>query len=101
MDYQIQFVDGPIIIDNHTCYGDIEYDKHTIRILKDCEDTQGKECTLMHEIVHGIRHERNFTYENNNEETITEELARGLHQVIKDNPGLFTASQEAIQSTEG
>lgn len=89
MDYQIQFVDGPIIVNSHTCYGDIDYNKHVIRILKDCEDTQGKERTLLHEIVHGIRYERNFDYENNDDETITEEIARGLHQVIRDNPELF------------
>lgn len=89
MDYTVKRVDEVIIVDHKECFGSIDYNKKIIRIANNIQDLQGEEETFLHEILHGIVFERNFTYEKNDDETITEELARGLHQVIKDNPGIF------------
>ena len=89
MDYIVKKVDEVIIVDHKECFGSIEYNKKIIKIGNDIQDKQSEEVTLLHEIFHGIVFERNFSYEKNDDETITEELARGMHQVIKDNIGMF------------
>lgn len=89
MDYTVELTEDIILVDHKECCGDIDLLKKVIRINKNIQDIQGMQETLLHEIFHGIVFERNFTYEKNDEETITEELARGLHQVIRDNPDLF------------
>lgn len=91
VDYEIKHTNDIIIVDHKECYGDINYNKKIIRIGNNITSLQGEEETLLHEILHGIVYERNFTYDKNDDETITEELARGLHQVIRDNPGIFEA----------
>ena len=89
IDYKVIFTDEILAVGGHMVYGLIEYDKHNIKIKNGITDSQGIESTLLHEIMHGITHERNFTYDKNDDEGITEELARGLHQLIKDNPDMF------------
>lgn len=89
MDYKVIITDEIIIVDHKECSGMIDYNQHEIKVKNDMQDIQGMEATLLHEIMHGITNERNFTYEKNDDETITEELARGLHQLIRDNPGMF------------
>lgn len=89
MDYTIKRVDEAIIIDHKECFADIDYNKKIIRIGNNIQDSQGEEATFLHEVIHGIVFERNFSFEKNDDETITEELARGFHQIIRDNPGIF------------
>jgi hypothetical protein len=89
MDYRIIYVEGPLVDNDKVLFAQIDFNKKTIKIVKDMQDIQGEEESLLHEIQHGIVFERNFNYENNDEETITEETARGWHQVIRDNPGIF------------
>lgn len=89
IDYTVQYTDNTICVDHKECYADINYNEKIIRLGKNLQDKQGEEVTLLHEILHGIVYERNFSYENNTDEDITEELARGLHQIIRDNPELF------------
>jgi len=89
VDYAIKRSDELIIINHKECFGDIDYNKKLIRIKNDLQDIQGEEETLLHEIFHAIVYERNFDYSKNDDETITEELARGLYQIVKDNPSLF------------
>ena len=43
-------------------------------------------------MLHGIIRERNLNVEN--EELIVEEIALGLHQVIRDNPKIFKDTEE-------
>jgi len=89
MDYKVILTDEILVVDCHTCKGMIEYEKHEIKIKEDIQDKQGMEVTLLHEIMHAIVRERNFEYEKNSDEGITEEIACGLHQLIRDNPLLF------------
>ena len=89
MDYKVIITDEILLVNHEECYGKIEYGNHAIKIKKDFQDVQGMESTLLHEIMHGITHERNFVYDRNDDETITQQLAKGLHQLIKDNPNMF------------
>jgi len=89
MDYEIIYCESPLIVDNKVCFGSMDYDKKTIKIAKGMQNIQGEEETFLHEIFHAVCAERNFTYAANDDETITEELARGWHQVIRDNQELF------------
>ena len=89
MDYTVELTEDIILVDHKECFGDVNLIKKVIRINKNNQDIQGMQETLLHEIFHGIVYERNFTYDKNDDETITEELARGLHQIIKDNPNMF------------
>lgn len=88
MDYKIIITDEVLIVNHEECSGLINYVEHLIKISNN-QDVQGFEATLLHEVMHGITHERNFIYDKNDDESITEELARGLHQLIKDNPNMF------------
>ncbi|HEY5523983.1 MAG TPA: hypothetical protein VIK26_01460 [Clostridium sp.] len=92
MDYKIKVSDEMILVNHTECYGSIDFRTKIIRINNEAQSIQGQEETLLHEIFHGICEERNFTYLGNDDETITEELARGLHQLIRDNTGMFVKS---------
>jgi len=94
MDYKVLLNDKLILEDGKECFGAINFRKKEIKINNELQDIQGQEETFLHEILHGICEERNFIYEKNDDETITEELARGLHQLIKDNPKLFELSKD-------
>ena len=89
VDYKIIMTDEILLVNDLSCCGKINYNQHEIKVKNDMQDVQGMEITLLHEIFHAITNERNFTYVKNDDETITEELARGLHQLIRDNPNMF------------
>ena len=86
-DYIIDFTDNDLVSNHKECYACINYDKHTIEINSKLGDNQLNELSILHELFHGIIKERNI--EVDNEELVVEELARGMHQVIRDNPKLF------------
>jgi hypothetical protein len=87
-DYAVKLTDETLIVDHEECTGMIDYQIHEIKIKKGIQDKQGEEVTFLHEVVHGIVHERNFTLEGDDNELKVEELARGLHQFIRDNPNI-------------
>ena len=89
MNYKVEITDKTLIIKNKECYGRIDYDRHLIEINNQVQDEQGMSLTFMHELVHGIVSERNLNMGGEDNELKTEELARGLHQVIRDNPKVF------------
>ncbi len=89
MDYKVKLVDSIILKGNTQCYGHIDFDSHIIEIDKSLQDQQGLEHTFLHEVVHGIVNERNLDIKNTDEEDITDEIALGLHQIIRDNPDIF------------
>ena len=96
MDYKVELTDEVILVEHKECFGSADFNNKVIKINTELHHTQGQEETLLHEIFHAITHERNFSYDKNDDETITEELARGLHQLIKDNPKLFELSDTII-----
>jgi hypothetical protein len=88
-DYTVNQVDKTLVINAIQCKGTIDYDFHRIDLDTSVQDKQGQEQTLLHEIIHGIVRERNLDLQNSDNETITDEIAMGLHQVIRDNPNIF------------
>lgn len=86
MEYDVIKTDKPILLDGQVCNGIIDYENLFIEISTN-RATQKQEETLMHEILHGIMHERNLILED--EEMVVEEISKGLYQVIKDNPEIF------------
>lgn len=84
-EYQVVETDDPIIVSGKECTGEINYRTKVIRIQKSGISEQVKEQTFWHEVVHGIFEYRTINPEKNNEESTTEELARGLYGLMKAN----------------
>ena len=97
MDYKVCISDKVLLCDVQRAYGHIDYERHIIEIDETLQDKQGQEQTFLHELVHGIISERNLDLEKADEETIVDEIAKGLHQVIRDNPGIFKVNEERRQ----
>ncbi|MDR7856311.1 hypothetical protein [Tissierella sp.] len=89
MDYGVELTTKTLGLNGKVCYGIIDYEHHNIQINSEMQDEQGNEQTFLHELMHGVIRERNLDLSNSNEETIVDEIAMGLHQVIKDNPEIF------------
>lgn len=89
VDYEVTVKDKTIVLDAVQCKGKIDYEYHKIDIDSSIQDKQGQEQTFLHELIHGIVRERKLNLKNADDETIVDELATGLHQVIRDNPGIF------------
>jgi Zn-dependent peptidase ImmA (M78 family) len=88
-DYSVVLTDENLVCNGQESYGWIDYNYHLIKINKNIQDKQGQEKTLLHELIHGIVRERSLDVANSNEEIIVEEIAMGLHQVIRDNKNIF------------
>lgn len=87
-DYRVRTCTGPVIVDGKQCYGSIEYASHEIIIDKTLGDHAHQICTLLHEVLHGIVHDRMIDFKAD-EEDVIDALARGLYQVLADNPDLM------------
>lgn len=92
-DYKVKISDELIVLDTRQCKASIDYEFHTINIDYTIQDIQGQEQSFLHELVHGIVHSRSLDL-GENEEKIVDEIAIGLHQVIKDNPSIFIDRSE-------
>lgn len=90
MDYTVKLGGNVLLKGNTQCYGHIDFDNHIIELDNTLQDAQGLEQTFLHEVVHGIIRERSLNLETSDEEGIVDEIASGLHQVIRDNPEIFT-----------
>lgn len=88
-DYEVNLEDKTIVNNGRQCYGEINYDYHEINIDTSIQDKQTQEQTFLHELMHGIVNSRKLDLQNSDDETITDEIAIGLHQVIRDNPNIF------------
>ena len=74
-----------LIVGGKSAQGCITYSKHLIEVEPDIQDEQGMVQTLWHEILHGIMEERALDFKESSEETLINELSKGIYQVIKDN----------------
>lgn len=88
-DYSVIISNETLVVDRQECKGMIDYEFHKIKINNEIQDVQGQEQTFLHELLHGIVRERNLDLSNSDEETIIDEIATGLHQVIRDNLEIF------------
>jgi len=86
-DYNVVFTDNTLLNNHQECYALIDHNKHIIEINNNLGDFQQQELSFLHELFHGIFLDRSIEVED--EELIVEELARGFHQIIRDNPFIF------------
>lgn len=77
--------------DGHSLAGQIDYNRHTIRLYDRLDNQQAWE-TLWHEVVHGIA---DFMDVDVTEEEVGR-LANGLTLVLADNPGLERPDEEDV-----
>lgn len=92
--YNVEFTDSTLVVDGKECSATINYNYHLISINNSIGDNQKNEISFLHELFHGMVHERNIALDN--EELVVEELARCMHQVIKDNPNIFKVREESL-----
>lgn len=90
--FEVLYSKEPIIVDNKTCYGRIDYDSATILIDDDVADYT-KNVSLVHEIVHGILDARGF-YEESSDEDFVEQVARCLYSTLLHSPDLVKLIQK-------
>jgi len=86
--YDILEVNHALCVNRQEVKGRIEYDFNKISIRNDIQSRQGMEQTFLHELVHAMAKERGLDW-GDDDELYTEEIAKSLHQVIKDNPDMF------------
>ncbi|GEM_PF-796903 len=98
-DYEVKQEDETITINSVQCKGMIDYEYHEIKIDTSIQDKQGMEQTFLHELVHGIVRERSLDLQNSDDETIVDEIAMGLHQVIRDNIKIFCSDDKLVLNT--
>lgn len=66
--------------------GQIVYDMGTLQLRRGLEEsTDYSEFVFLHEIIHGIFYHMCIEQD----EELVEKISKGLHMVIKDNPGIF------------
>lgn len=96
-DYDVEFTDRDIVVNHQECYAVIDYNNHLIEISSKLGDIQTQEKSFLHEMFHGILKERAIEVED--EEFVVDELAKALHQIIRDNPIMFL-NEENIEFVE-
>jgi hypothetical protein len=88
IDYAIKHVPRLVSADGDLCNGLFDSNRSVIELNSENELSQGRiEQVLIHEILHGIVFTTGLNLED--EEITVNVLAKGLYQVIKDNPQLF------------
>ena len=91
-DYEVEFTKEYIVVDRLQCKAAIDYDNHIINIDSKIGDIQSQEQSFLHEVFHGILRDR--AIEVQDEEFVVDELAKGLHQIIRDNPEMFLDEED-------
>ena len=90
--FEVLYTKEPIIVDNKTCYGRIDYDSATI-LIDDAVADYTKNVSLVHEIIHGILDARGF-YEESADEDFVEQVARCLYSTLLHSPDLVKLIQK-------
>lgn len=93
--YDVEFVDKDLVCNHQECYALIDYNNHIIQISEKLGDYQQQEQSFLHEVLHGIVKDRALEIED--EEFIVDELAKGLHQIILDNPYMFLDTEFEVE----
>ena len=84
IDYDVELTDETLVLNTQQSLGIIDYDNNKIRIANNIQSNQRQEQTFLHELVHAITREFKIDF-TEDEETIVDKFAYGLHQVIRDN----------------
>ena len=97
--FEVMCTKEPIIVDNKTCYGRIDYDSATI-LIDDAVADYTKNVSLVHEIIHGILDARGF-YEESADEDFVEQVARCLYSTLLHSPDLIKLIQKEQRKNNG
>ncbi|MCG3625946.1 hypothetical protein L9Z72_13700 [Clostridioides difficile] len=92
LSYKIEETEEPILVNNQLCYGLADYGTETIKLSNNLQSQRVKEATFLHELFHCIFRDR--CIESEDEEYLVDVLAKGLHQVIIDNPKIFECKKK-------
>lgn len=87
VDYAVELSEKPIVLDYKQCNGLIDFSQSKIVLDSKTLEQQQLEITFLHEVVHGMLHDRNLEEQDN--EQLVEALAYALHQLIRDNQDMF------------
>ena len=98
--YDVEFTNEVMTLNKVEVSGIIDYNNHVIQLRSSIGDVQQQEQTFLHEVVHGIVRDRSLDL-GENEEMIVDEISKGLHQVILDNPRMFITEKEIEFEGEG
>lgn len=88
IDYKVIHKPNPVSGENAVCYGVFDSERCEIQLNSERDmhpDRQG--ITFLHELLHGAIFECGI--ESDDEEKLVNTMARGLYQIIKDNPKIF------------
>lgn len=86
--YDLQLLDSPPKLNGAEVLGMINYDRQEIYVSNE-QHVETKLVTILHEILHGIVHDRNLPV-GGNEENIVDGLSRGIYQILVDNPKMVS-----------
>lgn len=86
--YDLQLLDTSPKLNGDELLGLIDYDRQEIYISNE-QHVETKLVTILHEILHGIIHDRNLPV-GGHEEDIVDGLSRGIYQILVDNPKLVS-----------
>lgn len=99
--YGIKMSEDPVVLDGRECGGLIEY--NNARILLSAKAIRGERVkqVMMHEIVHGLLHERQIEELVNDDrlEDFVDALSRAFVGFLRDNPQMiefYTAGQTSV-----
>ena len=95
IDYDVVDPGEAILFNGQQCYGMIDFVDSQIYLDTTIQGKQKLELTFLHEVVHGMLQSRSLDEAAANE-TLVDEIAIALHQLIRDNPKIF----EAFENTE-
>jgi Zn-dependent peptidase ImmA (M78 family) len=85
--YDVEITERILIVNGRECKGMIDYDAGMISLSSQASESVSR-VTLMHEITHGIMHERGLDFKEDNDECLVDEIARGFMEVMRANPEL-------------
>ena len=85
IEYEVIKTEGPLVVEGDQVYGLIDYNNRNIKLDTKIQDEQGLKSTFIHEVLHGIVFDRQIDWKNDGEETIIEQLARGIYSMLKEN----------------
>ena len=94
IDYDVVDPGEAILFNGQQCYGMIDFVDSQIYLDTTIQGKQKLELTFLHEVVHGMLQSRSLDEAAANE-TLVDEIAIALHQLIKDNPKIFETIENA------
>ena len=97
--FEVMYTKEPIIVDNKTCYGSIDYDTSIISIDANVSEYT-KNVSLLHEVIHGILDSRGF-HEESSDEELVEQVARCLYSTLLHSPELIKLIQKEQRKNNG